>query len=51
MNFSKRPRAIMCYICGREFGTASIGIHLPQCKVKWDKTESMKPKHERRPCP
>jgi ribosomal protein L37E len=23
----EKPRAVMCHICGREFGTKSIGIH------------------------
>lgn len=23
-----KPKALVCYICGREFGTASLGIHL-----------------------
>lgn len=26
-----KPRALMCYICGREFGTASLPIHLKNC--------------------
>ncbi|XP_063862854.1 muscle M-line assembly protein unc-89-like isoform X4 [Scylla paramamosain] len=26
---------VVCYICGREFGTMSIGIHEPQCLKKW----------------
>lgn len=26
---------VVCYICGREFGTVSIGIHEPQCLKKW----------------
>ena len=30
-----RPKALMCYICGREFGTASLEIHLKTCKKKW----------------
>ena len=31
-----RPKALMCYICGREFGTASLEIHIPQCRKKWE---------------
>ena len=41
----------MCYICGREYGTTSINIHLKTCKKKWEQAESLKPKRERRPCP
>jgi hypothetical protein len=35
-----RPKALMCYICGREFGTASLPIHIPQCIKKWEKVEA-----------
>jgi hypothetical protein len=41
----------MCYICGREFGTASLEIHLKTCKKKWDIEQEKKPKAERKPCP
>ena len=27
---------VTCYICGRDFGTRSIGIHLPSCVKKWE---------------
>ena len=27
---------VTCYICGRDFGTRSIGIHLPSCTKKWE---------------
>ena len=27
---------VTCYICGRDFGTRSIGIHLPSCQKKWE---------------
>lgn len=46
-----RPRGVMCYICGREYGTASIDIHLKSCKKKWEIQEEQKPRRERRPCP
>lgn len=42
--FAAKPRAVMCYICGREYGTKSIGIHIPNCQKKWEETESHKPK-------
>ena len=47
----QRPKALMCYICGREFGTQSLEIHIPQCIKKWDKVEALKPPGERRKCP
>ena len=38
--FAAKPRAVMCYICGREYGTKSIDIHLKTCKKKWEDAES-----------
>ena len=32
----ERPKALMCYICGKEYGTASLEIHLKTCRKKWD---------------
>lgn len=31
-----KPKGLMCYICGREFGTLSLPIHLKSCKKKWE---------------
>jgi len=45
------PPGIVCFICGREFGTASIDIHLKACKKRWEEEESSKPVKERRPIP
>ena len=36
----KKPKALVCYICGREFGTASLEIHLKSCKKKWETHEA-----------
>ena len=47
----KKPKSVMCYICGREFGTASINIHIKSCQKKWEIEESKKPRNERRPMP
>ena len=33
---AQRPKALMCYICGREYGTTSLEIHLKTCKKKWE---------------
>ena len=49
--FASKPRGVICYICGREYGTASIDIHLKTCKKKWETEESKKPKNDRRPLP
>ena len=46
-----RPKSVVCYICGREYGTMSISIHIKACEKKWDIEQAKKPKGERRPCP
>ncbi|CAM6020167.1 unnamed protein product [Sphagnum balticum] len=46
-----RPRMLMCYLCGREFGSKSLPIHIPQCKKKWMAEEEKKPPNQRRPMP
>ncbi|KAM9105552.1 zinc finger protein 474-like isoform 2-T2 [Megaptera novaeangliae] len=48
---SRRPGFQVCYICGREFGSQSLGIHEPQCLEKWRTENSKLPKHLRRPEP
>eukprot|EP00759_Apiculatamorpha_spiralis_P003378 PhF_6_TR11585/c1_g1_i2/m.18743 len=50
---AKRPQMLVCYMCGQQFGTASLGIHMPQCYEKkmaeWKnadpKTRGPKPNH------
>ena len=42
---------VTCYICGRDFGTRSIGIHLPNCQKKWDQEQDKLPKSQRRDLP
>lgn len=49
--FGNKPRALMCYICGREYGTTSLQIHIKTCMKKWEVEENKKPKKERRPLP
>ncbi|KAL3099555.1 hypothetical protein niasHS_003010 [Heterodera schachtii] len=39
---------IYCYICGRQFGSKSIGIHQPQCLKKWKIQNDQLPKEVRR---
>lgn len=31
----QRPRAYVCYLCGQQFGSQSLTIHVPQCYEKW----------------
>eukprot|EP00758_Cryptobia_borreli_P007157 Tbor_TRINITY_DN5253_c1_g2::TRINITY_DN5253_c1_g2_i2::g.16043::m.16043 len=48
-----KPQLLVCYLCGQQFGTASLGIHVPQCYTKktrqWEAgnpdTRGKKPKH------
>ncbi|KAM7148066.1 LOW QUALITY PROTEIN: zinc finger protein 474-like [Molossus nigricans] len=47
----RRPPTIICYICGREYGTKSIAIHEPQCLKKWHNENNLLPKELRRPEP
>ena len=46
-----RPQGIMCYICGKEYFSKSIDIHLKSCKEAWLREEKLKPKSKRRPLP
>ncbi|KAL4503233.1 hypothetical protein ABPG72_000839 [Tetrahymena utriculariae] len=50
VSFNK-PLALVCYICGREYGTKSLGIHLKTCRQKWEVEEGKKPRSQRRPLP
>ena len=44
-------QGVVCYICGREFGSKSITIHEPQCMKKWHAENNNLPKRLRRPAP
>ncbi|XP_028048151.1 cactin [Monomorium pharaonis] len=45
------PKSITCYVCGREFGTASYPIHEPKCMEKWERENNLLPPSQRRPRP
>jgi len=45
------PTFVTCYICGRDFGTRSIGIHVPKCQEKWEAQQEKLPSSERRDLP
>lgn len=47
----RRPPTMVCYICGREFGSKSISIHEPQCLEKWKIENNKLPKQQQRPLP
>lgn len=48
---SAKPRACLCYICGKEFGTTSIGIHEKQCARKFEAQQELLPEHQRKRLP
>lgn len=37
---------VTCYICGRDFGTRSIGIHIPSCTKKWHNEQVWRHSHD-----
>nr|KAG5692698.1 hypothetical protein BaRGS_008561 [Batillaria attramentaria] len=47
----RRPPTVVCYLCGREFGSKSISIHEPQCLKKWHNENDQLPPKLRRPEP
>ncbi|CAF0998092.1 unnamed protein product [Brachionus calyciflorus] len=47
----KEPVYVICYICGRKYGTKSIEIHEPQCLEKWKIENEKLPRNLRRPVP
>lgn len=47
----QRPRTLVCYICGREYGTKSLEIHIKACEKKWDNQQSLLPSKKRKACP
>ena len=47
----ERPRTFCCFLCGAQFGSTSILIHIAACKRKWEMAEEVKPVRERRPLP
>jgi hypothetical protein len=48
---ARRPPAVICHICGRQYGTASIPIHVRTCAKRFEEEEAKKPRAHRRPLP
>ncbi|XP_039276187.1 zinc finger protein 474-like [Nilaparvata lugens] len=46
---SPRKRLSVCWLCGREFGSASIRIHEPRCLKRWRLENEQLPPERRRP--
>ena len=47
----RRKPMPFCYICGRQFSTASISIHEPQCLKKWKVANDKLPRSMKMPEP
>ena len=47
----KNPFTVICYGCGREYGSKSITIHEKECLEKWDIKNKALPRNMRRPRP
>lgn len=45
-NGPKKPAMVLCYMCGREYGSASIAIHEKQCSKKWEAEKARKLKEQ-----
>ncbi|KAK7864300.1 hypothetical protein R5R35_009556 [Gryllus longicercus] len=45
------PRTVLCYLCGREFGSASLPLHEPHCLQRWQRENEQLPPHLRRTPP
>ena len=44
----ERPRGLICPLCGREFGTMSLNIHMKSCREKFIREQEQLPKNMRR---
>jgi hypothetical protein len=44
----QRPRMLICPLCGREFGSMSLNIHLKTCKEKFNRQQQDLPPNMRR---
>jgi len=42
---------VTCYLCGRDFGSRSIAIHVPHCRKRWEDEQRKIPKSQRRSPP
>jgi len=47
----KRPPGFYCYVCGKEFGSSSLRLHVKSCVKQWEATENLRAKKDRRPVP
>ncbi|KAJ8672994.1 hypothetical protein QAD02_004255 [Eretmocerus hayati] len=47
----RRPRSVTCYVCGRDFGSASFPIHEPKCLERFHRENKELPTTQRRNVP
>merc|ERR1711998_604759 len=45
------PKSLVCHLCGREFGTRSLAIHMKQCYRKREATQQKMKKRHQTPAP
>ena len=43
--------SVSCYLCGRDFGSRSIVIHVPNCIKKWEDEQKKLPRSQRKSLP
>ena len=48
---SSGPKALACYVCGRQTILSSYAIHTKQCKKLFEAREAQKPVKDRKSCP
>ena len=46
-----KPLGYVCFLCGQQYGSKSLRIHIQNCQAKWERRESAKLPRERRPVP
>lgn len=47
----KNPFTVICYLCGREYGSKSVEIHEKECIIRWEAQNRALPKNMRKPKP
>ena len=44
----QRPIGLICPLCGREFGTMSLKIHMKSCRQKFENSQAHLPPNQRK---
>ena len=48
---TRRLKALICYICNKEFSIKKIESHLKVCKSKWEREQQLRKPESRLPLP